>query len=169
MGCLLRYLCPCSKDFLATYPLARTMQDLYHRCRYWRYPKSSFAYRPVLLFVSPYMFPRYFQSLIQVAIHSPILCFHVVVLWLETSRSLERLVSYQYQATVLITSLIAMNSLACRVFRLLRQLKAGDSQTTRFRDVVSTVRFRHTTQMELDTREMSMREPVEIETVQNDY
>lgn len=92
------------------------------------------------------MFSRYFHSLIQVGIHSPILCFYVVVLWLETSRSLERLASYQYQAAVLIASLVVMNSLACRVFRLLRQLNAEDGLTTRFRDIVSTMRFRQFTQ-----------------------
>ena len=109
------------------------------------------------------------KFLIRAETCSPIVCFHGVVLWLETSPDIEHSISYQYQALFIMAGLIVMNSLACRVFRLLRQLKAGDSQTTRFRDVVSTVRFRHTTQMELDTREMSMREPVEIETVQNDY
>ena len=96
------------------------------------------------------------------------LFLHVFVLWLETSHSLEHSISYQYQAVALIASLITMNSLACRVFRLLRQLKTGDRQATRFRDVVSTLRFRQTTQREVGTREVVVRGPTEMGTINNE-
>ena len=50
--------------------------------------------------------------------------------------------------------LIMMNSLACRVFRLLRQLQTQDGQITPFRDVVSTLRFSQNIQREARAREL---------------
>ena len=81
------------------------------------------------------------------------LCVHGVVLWLETSPTLKHSsVPYQYQSVAALASLIFMNSLACRVFRLLRQLSAEDRQCTWLRDAVSSIAFRLNIQRGLDTR-----------------
>ena len=74
---------------------------------------------------------------------------HGVIFLLEISPNLEHSISYQYQGVAIIAGLLLMNSLACRVFRLLRQLRTDDGQITRFRDIVSTLRFQ---------RDASMRE-----------
>ena len=165
LACIRGYLYSCSKDFCPTQPLAGHVQGLRHWARHGHHSESSLTYWSILLPVSPYIVSDHFQSLIHADICSPILCFHGVVLWLETSPDLEHSISYQYSALLIVAGLIVMNSLACRVFRLLRQLKTGGRQPTRFRDMVSTMRFRQTTQMELDTREVNMRGPMEMETI----
>ena len=55
--------------------------------------------------------------------HRPLLCFQVCVAWLEFSTSPAPPASYQYQAVFLLAAGLVNNSMACRVFRLLRQLK----------------------------------------------
>ena len=88
----------------------------------------------------------YVWFLTHTATHSPMLCVHACVLWLETSPDIEHSIPYQYQGVAIMAGLIVMNSLACRVFRLLRQLKTHDGQFTPPRDVVSTLHFPQNTQ-----------------------
>ena len=78
------------------------------------------------------------------------LCWYGFVLWFENSSTLERLVLYQYLMAAFMAGLIVMNSLACRVFRLLRNFKAEDGQGT----VLSTMVFRQYTQRRVDRQEL---------------
>ena len=77
------------------------------------------------------------------------LCCYGFILWLENSPTLGRVVLYQYLVVALMAGLIVMNSLACRVFRLLRHFKTEEGQST----ALSTMAFRRYTQRGVDTRE----------------
>ena len=77
------------------------------------------------------------------------LCWYGLVLWLENASSLEWFVLDQYLMVAFMAGLIAMNSLACRVFRLLRNFKVEDGHST----VLSTMVFRHYTQRCVATQE----------------
>ena len=71
------------------------------------------------------------------------------------SASLESITLIDFGAVAIIGVVVLLNVMACRVFRLLRQLKTQDGQITRFRDIASTLHFR---------REASMQELAELET-----
>ena len=47
--------------------------------------------------------------------------------------------AYQYQAAAIFATILAMNSMACRVFRLLRELNADEG--TIHLDQISTIHF----------------------------
>ena len=68
--------------------------------------------------------------------------FHVIVTCLEITPTFQQSISYQYQVVAIMADIIVVNSLACRVFNLLCQLKARDGQLTRLRDVISLGGFR---------------------------
>ena len=88
--------------------------------------------------------------------------FHAIVTCLEITPTFQQSISYQYQVVAIMADVIVMNSLACRVFRLLRQLKARDGQLTRLRDVISLEGLRQNTQRGVVMREVSVRRPTVV-------
>ena len=68
-------------------------------------------------------------------------CLLVIELWHS-----KPLAVYQYQTLAHGVVLILMNSMTCRVFRIIRLLKAEEASTSQIDDMVdiSTLRFRDT-------------------------
>ena len=58
--------------------------------------------------------------------YRPVLCVHLSFLWAAFSTALKPSASYQYQAEFLFATIIAMNAMACRIFRLLRKHMVDD-------------------------------------------
>ena len=71
--------------------------------------------------------------------HRPLFLLHICVLWTEFSPTFEPVAAYQYQAVSMFAAVLAMNSMACRIFRLLRELNVDEENLLFFQ--MSTIHF----------------------------
>ena len=71
--------------------------------------------------------------------HRPLFLLHICVLWARFSPTFAPVAAYQYQAVSLFAALLAMNSMACRVFRLLREVDVDEEDIPLFQ--ISTIHF----------------------------
>ena len=77
---------------------------------------------------------------------SPVVLLATCLLIIELWHDPKPLIVYQYQTLAHGTALVLMNSMTCRVFRIIRLLKAEEASTSQIDDVVniSTLQFRDT-------------------------
>ena len=79
---------------------------------------------------------------------SPVISLGACALVIDLWQDPKSLVVYQYQTLVCGTFLILMNCMTCRVFRIVRLLKAEEISASQVDDMlnISTIRFRDAVQ-----------------------
>lgn len=100
------------------------------------------------------LLPTFSTNYSTVNICSPMACLEGCVLSIEFSTVLEASILFQYEAAVLAAGLVFLNSMACRVFRLLRRLKIEGETTIGQSVEMSGMHFRRISRGEEVTEEI---------------
>ena len=136
---LLVYITACGTNIHTTDSVVGEVQDLHHWGGYQFRSQSPPTHWSFLYPVRCPWKSIFWLCFTQSHVHRPLLCLHICVLWADFLPIFGTLESYQYQAISVFATILAMNSMACRIFRLLRELDADEGTLQVVQ--ISTIRF----------------------------